>query len=233
MKSSPRVREELKQICQHQPRPWLELADDNTFANHRDSADILLALQQSGARWFTESDWRIAQRPELLKQIAASGCRQILVGVESSVFRYRGMGRKSASLDQITEACVAIQAAGIVVNACFIVGADGETSDSIHRLGDFLEQSPFGEIQLTLQTPFPGSSLYDSFKVDGRLLDSDFKRYTLFDVVFRPDRMTATELQNQFDALVERTFSEASQTRRDAICKSIRATRKTMSQPLN
>ena len=179
----------------------------------------------SAARWFTESDWRIANQPQLLKQIARSGCRQILIGVESSIFRYPGMGAKSATLDRIAAACQAIQEAGIVVNACFIVGADGETADSIDRLGDYLHEAPFGEIQLTLQTPFPGTSLYNELRRKQRLLDGDFSRYTLFDVVYQPDHMTPQELQLRFNALIERVFSHNSQQRRDAICKQIRATR--------
>ncbi|MFO0999345.1 MAG: hypothetical protein U0936_03335 [Planctomycetaceae bacterium] len=44
------------------------------------------------ARWFTEADWRIGERPEIPQGLALSGCQQVLMGIESLVFRYPGMG---------------------------------------------------------------------------------------------------------------------------------------------
>lgn len=224
------IRQELEAIARRQKRPWIELADDNTFAGPRDHGPMLEMLGETGARWFTESDWRIGLRPSLLEKIAGSGCRQILIGFESQVFRYPGMGGKTAQWHQMVEAAEAIQAAGIVVNGCFIVGADGETEASIKRLGDFLETAPFGEIQLTLQTPFPGTSLHQSLRTAGRLLPGDYSRYTLFDITYRPDGMTAEQMQNRFDRLVERAFSSGNQQRRSVIQKAVRRQRRASQQ---
>lgn len=220
------IEQELAAIRDLKDRPWLELADDNTFAADRDFETLLGLLRDAGVKWFTESDWRIGLRPELLSKIAASGCRQILVGFESQVFRYSGMGGKTAEWYQMLEAAEAMQEAGIVVNACLIVGADGESQASIDRLGDFLEEAPFGEIQLTLQTPFPGTSLHSRLMKENRLLDKDYSRYTLFDVVYQPEGMTVDELQNGFDRLIERVFGRANQKRRDQIQKEIRRKRR-------
>lgn len=217
-----RIADELSVIRSRQPRPWIELADDNTFASDRDHGALLDQLRQAGARWFTESDWRIADQPKLLRKIATSGCRQILVGLESPVFRYPGMGGKTAQWQAMMRAAEKIQQAGIVVNACFIVGADGETRESIDRLAEYLEDAPLGEIQVTLQTPFPGTSLHQSLKQDGRLLFDDFSRYTLFDVVFEPDQMGADALRGAFKNLIRRVYSPAAQAKRNAIVKGIR-----------
>ncbi len=225
IKPDCRIEAELAAIAAMQSRPWIELADDNTFAGERDCGPMLEMLREARARWFTESDWRIALQPQLLQQIARSGCQQILIGLESHIFRYAGMGAKTADWQRMIEAVQAIQAAGIVVNACFIVGADGETEQSIERLGDFLEEAPFGEIQLTLQTPFPGTSLHAALKSAGRLLPGDYRRYTLFDVTYQPDAMTPEQLQAAFHALVERVFAVVNQRRRDAIAKHIRQLR--------
>ncbi len=226
VKPDTMITRELELISSRQRRPWIELADDNTFASNRDHGPMLEALASHQARWFTESDWRIALNQKLLQQIAGSGCRQILIGMESSVFRYPGMGAKTAELERMTQACQTIQEAGIAVNACFIVGAEGETQASLERLADYLDEAPFAEIQLTLQTPFPGTSLYESLQQQGRLLFRDFSRYTLFDVVYQPDQMTVGDLQDGFMRLVERTFRPPAQSRRDLIRKSIRRTQK-------
>jgi radical SAM superfamily enzyme YgiQ (UPF0313 family) len=226
VKPIERITEEIARISTRQSRPWIELADDNTFANRRDHELMLAALEEAGARWFTESDWRIANRPTLLRQIAGAGCRQILIGFESSIFRYPGMAAKTADFHRMTEAAMAIQDAGIVVNACFIVGADGETNDSIDCLGEFLETAPFGEIQLTLQTPFPGSGLYDQLRSAGRLLSGDFSRYTLFDVVYQPRPMTVETLADAYRRLIARVYRPELQNRRNEITKRVQAIRR-------
>ncbi len=221
-KDCKRIKQELQAITTIRTRPWLELADDNTFALERDDAELLECLQESGARWFTETDWRIAQRPELLRKLARSGCRQILIGVESTVFRYPGMGKKTAEFEQIIDAVTTIQDHGIAVNACFIVGADGETRASIERLAEFLQAADFSEIQLTLETPFPGTPIYRKLQQSNRLLYNDFSRYTLFDVVYRPSMLSPDELQDAFVGLIKQVFSPGQQRRRDTIRRQLR-----------
>lgn len=216
------VRHELASITAVAPRPLLELADDNTFAGQRDADPLLDALQASGARWFTESDWRIGERPAVLARLAEAGCRQVLMGIESLVFRYPGQGDKLAELERIMAAVEAIQQAGVVVNGCFIVGADGETRQSMDRLARFILDSPLAEVQLTLQTPFPGSALHRRLAREGRLLgDRGWSHYTLFDVTYRPDRMSAAELEAGFHALLRTVYSAAAAERRAALRRHI------------
>lgn len=164
------IRRELAAISVVSPRPVLELADDNSFAGDRDCNPLLDLLQESGARWFTETDWLIGERPRLLARLAACGCKQVLVGIESLVFRYPGQGQKDTKLNRIMEAVHAIQESGVVVNGCFIVGADGETRESLARLARFVLDSPLAEVQITVQTPFPGTGLYRRLERQGRLL---------------------------------------------------------------
>src|SRR5262245_1107038 len=96
------------------PNPVLELADDNTFIG-QDAPALLDTLAGAGARYFTEVDWRLGERPDVLPALAASGCVQVLVGIESLVFRYPGMGPKQAELSRVMDAIAAIQDAGVAV----------------------------------------------------------------------------------------------------------------------
>jgi radical SAM superfamily enzyme YgiQ (UPF0313 family) len=216
------VRRELAAICAIDPRPVIELADDNTFAGHRDADELLDVLEASGARWFTECDWRIGERPELLARLAQAGCVQVLVGVESLVFRYPGMGAKQAELQRVTDSLAAVQAAGVAVNGCFIVGADGEDRASLDRLVRYLVDCDLAEIQLTLQTPFPGTGLYRQLHRQGRLLaDRDWSHYTLFDVTYRPDRLSVEDLAHGFREAVQAVFAAGPAARRERIRRDV------------
>ena len=209
------IQVELAAIRDLDPDPLIELADDNTFAGMRDFPAFLDAFRKAGVRWFTESDWRIGERPELLRDIAAAGCVQVLVGIESMVFRYPGMGRKQAELDHIMQSVEAIQEAGIAVNGCFIIGADGETRDSLDRLTEFLLTAPFAEVQLTIQTPFPGTELRRRLVREKRLLsERGWPYYSLFEVTYRPDRMTVEELEQGFREIATHVYGPAPTRRR-------------------
>ncbi|MCC7084624.1 MAG: cobalamin-dependent protein [Pirellulales bacterium] len=221
-KPAANVAAELAAINQFAPQPLIELADDNTFAGRRDPRQLCELLAASNARWFTECDWRIGERPLLLAQMAAAGCVQVLVGIESLVFRYPGMGAKRTELARIITAIEAIQEAGIVVNACFIVGADGETSASIERLVEFLLQIPAAEVQLTLQTPFPGTALRRRLLREGRLLaHRGWRYYTLLDATFHPDLMTVDELEQKFRWAVEQVYSIEARRSRNVIRREV------------
>ena len=217
-----KVQHELSLLNGNGERPIVELADDNSFAGHRDHHAFCDALAASGARWFTESDWRIGERPDLLRHLAASGCVQILVGIESLVFRYPGMGAKRAELDRIMRAVCNIQAAGVAVNGCFVIGADGETRASIDRLVEFVLASDLTDVQLTLQTPFPGTALRNRLLDQGRILaNRDWNYYTLLDLTFQPDRMTAPELEQAFADAIRRVYSADATNRRNNIRRDI------------
>jgi radical SAM superfamily enzyme YgiQ (UPF0313 family) len=217
-----RVCAELAAIKQLDPRPVIELADDNTFVGPRDPEPLLAALADADARYFTEVDWRVGERPALVRQLAVSGCVQVLIGIESLVFRYPGMGSKTAPLERVMAAIDQIQDAGVAVIGCFIVGADGETAKSLDRLASFLRQSDLADVQVTLHTPFPGTPLRARLAREGRLLsDRDWSHYTLFDVTFQPDQLSVTQLELGYRDLLTAVFDDGQTARRAAIRREI------------
>ncbi len=216
------IERELSEVARLSGRHIVELADDNTFAGNRDLDSFFETLAASGVRYFTEVDWRVGVRPEVVERLAGSGCVQVLVGVESLAHSYRGMGAKRAEPSVIMDALSAIQQTGVAVNGCFVVGSDGETRKSIEELGRFILESDLADVQLTLQTPFPGTALYHRLDASGRLLpDRDWSYYTLFDVTYQPQAMCPDELQRAFVALVRRVFDEEASQRRSSIRRAV------------
>jgi radical SAM superfamily enzyme YgiQ (UPF0313 family) len=216
------IERELAAIGRFDPRPLVELADDNTFAGRRDVGELFAAFRQARIRYFTEADWRIGRRPDVLAGLADSGCVQVLMGLESLVFRYPGMGGKDALADDMLAAACRLQEHGVAVNGCFIVGADGETRHSLDRLARFLADCPLADVQLTLQTPFPGTPLHARLHREGRLLPSrPWSAYTLFDVTYQPDQMTVADLETGFRDLLLTTYSPAATSRRTQIRRNI------------
>lgn len=220
------IERELDSIRALRKHACIELADDNTFVARKDHAELLGTLERSGTRWFTESDWRLGERPEILERLADAGCVQVLVGVETLMPRHEGFGAKAAPLPRVMEALHAIQEAGVAVIGCFVVGGDGEDFETMHALGEFLLSCPLADVQLTVQTPFPGSPLRARLEREGRLLsDRGWESCTLFDVAYKPDRLSADQLESGFRNLVKYTFAAEPTRRREQIRRDIWARR--------
>jgi radical SAM superfamily enzyme YgiQ (UPF0313 family) len=207
--------EEIRALLAVAPAPVLELADDNTFAGHRNCDELFEVLKSAHCRYFTESDWRIGERPDLLRGLAASGCVQVLVGIESLVHAYRGMGQKKADRHRVLAALDTIQDHGVAVIGCFVLGAEGETSRSIEGLTRFILDCQLSDVQVTLQTPFPGTAVRKRLEYQGRLLaDRGWEYYTLFDLTFVPDQMSVAELERGYRELAYNVFSVSENARR-------------------
>jgi len=178
---------------------FFELADDNSFANPRWAKEFLRAIEPLELRWFTESDISIADDDELLELLARSGCRQVLIGLESVYpSSLDGMDKanwKFKRRQQYMDAIQKIQSYGVTVNGCFIIGNDGDDKGIFEALRDFIEKSQLLEAQVTILTPFPGTRLLQRLQAEGRLLyDRIWDKCTLFDLVFQPKQMTPDEL---------------------------------------
>jgi radical SAM superfamily enzyme YgiQ (UPF0313 family) len=198
---------------------FFELADDNSFANRHWARDFLTAIQDLDLRWFTETDISIADDDELLELLAKSGCRQVLIGLEStkpeSLNLIDKANWKFKKRDHYMDAIKKIQSYGVTVNGCFIVGNDGDDKGIFEDLRNFIEKSELLETQVTILTPFPGTPLLKRLKAEGRLLYAKmWDKCTLFDLTFRPKRMTPEELVEGHMQLMREIYNQEQFTRR-------------------
>jgi radical SAM superfamily enzyme YgiQ (UPF0313 family) len=209
-----RVIAEIRKIKSLWKSPFLEFADDNTFVNKAHSRELVRAIAREKVRWFTETDVSVADDFELLDLMQDAGCAQVLIGLESpSRSTLDGVEQranwKARQADRYLEAIRRIQDHGITVNGCFVLGLDGAGPESFEDIWEFVCESGLYEVQITVQTAFPGTPLYQRLKSEGRLLrDEAWELCTLFDVNFRPTRMTVAELEAGLRNLVGRIYSE-------------------------
>jgi radical SAM superfamily enzyme YgiQ (UPF0313 family) len=210
---------EIRAALQVTDQPFFELADDNTFINKSWGKEFLRALIPLQINWFTETDISIADDEVLLELLAESGCRQILVGLESptgaDLARIDPHDWKRKRSDHYLEAIDRIQSRGVTVNGCFILGLDTQTPDIFEQVREFVGRSGLLEVQLTVQTPFPGTPLYGRLRREGRLLRERYwDRCTLFDVNYEPSRMSVAELESGLRWLFTEIYNEREFIRR-------------------
>ena len=214
VKPVEKVIAEIHEIKKTWPRPFIEFADDNSFVQRDHCKRLLRELAKENLRWFTEADVRVAEDDELLGLMRDSGCQQVLIGLETP---------RAASLDGLElnsnwklrrqdsyKAAIAkIQAHGITVNGCFILGLDGDTPDVFDEVYHFVKESGLYEVQITFLTAFPGTPLYARLKREGRILrDRAWELCTLFDINIQPKNLSIGQLQSGFLALAKRLYSQ-------------------------
>ncbi len=233
VKPVEKVIAEIRRIKEIWPKPFIEFADDNTFVNKKHGKELLRALALEKVRWFTETDISVARDDELLSLMRDSGCAQVLIGLESaSQIGLRGIEQKSdwkaKQYDFYLSAIENIQKHGISVNGCFVLGLDGTGLDSFSEVVEFVNNSGLHEVQVTVQTAFPGTPLYDRLKKSGRLIkDNAWELCTLFDVNFQPEQMTVAELESNFRWLVRELYSEqATKQRKKNFYRQLRQVRR-------
>jgi radical SAM superfamily enzyme YgiQ (UPF0313 family) len=213
VKPVAKVIAEIQRIKQFWSRPFIEFADDNSFVNKKHSKNLMRALAREGVRWFTETDVSVADDDELLGLMRDSGCEQVLIGFESPSSAdledvEQAVNWKARQVDRYLAAIDRIQSRGITVNGCFVLGLDRAGPDSFDAIWRFVRESGLFEVQITVQTPFPGTPLHDRLRREGRLLyEGEWERCTLFDVIFQPSHMTVAELEAGLRDLGARLYS--------------------------
>jgi radical SAM superfamily enzyme YgiQ (UPF0313 family) len=201
-------------------KPFIEFADDNTFVNKRYGRELMEAIGPEGLRWFTETDVSVAEDSELLNLMREAGCYEILVGFESpTAAGLDGIelkrNWKHGRFETYRKAVDQIQSHGIAVNACFILGLDGDGLEVFDAVEQFVEETLPFDVQITVLTPYPGTPLYERLLAEGRLLDPlAWERCTMFDVNFVPKNMTPDELRFGMMNIAMRLYSEDAMRRR-------------------
>lgn len=222
-----KVLAEVDRIRSLWPRPFLEFADDNSFVHRKYWLELLPELRKRGIRWFTETDVGVYRDATLLELMREAGCAEVLIGFESpggdaldGVELKRNW--KHARRAEYRDAIAAIQRHGIRVNACFVLGLDGQRPDAFDEVFDFVSETLPYDVQVTVPTPFPGTPFYEQLKREERLLrDRAWEHCTLFDVNFIPRGMTVEELRSGFRGLVTRLYGEAFTQRRREHFRSV------------
>jgi radical SAM superfamily enzyme YgiQ (UPF0313 family) len=225
-----KVLAELDRILAIWPRPFIELADDNSFVDRAYWMELLPEMAQRRIRWFTETDVAVGEDDALLDLLRESGCAEVLIGLESPVadgldgvetranWKLKRLGQYQAALRNIQEH-------GVRVNGCFVLGLDGQGPDIFDRVRDFVRDADLFDVQITVLTPFPGTPLLARLRAEGRLLDDgNWKRCTLFDVNYEPRGMTAQQLREGLRGLgVDIYSTEWTKRRRDRFKTRLRA----------
>lgn len=168
------VAEEISAI----PNDRLYIVDNALQQDEAHERAVFAALKAAGKRWVGHC---VSATPELAKLAADSGCWYVYQAV---ITPGEDFARKVRVFHDH----------GIGVEATVLLGVDSHGPDIFRRMVDYLLELGVEIAEFTVQTPFPGTALFDDIKRSGRLLHRDWSRYNAEEAVFRPAQMTPDEL---------------------------------------
>jgi len=187
----------LEELKQYQGKQVF-FVDDNFTANPRRTKELLREMIRRDIKpswWCTQVRVDAARDDELLQLMYDSNCRMIFVGMESVNPETLKSYNKKQDVEDIVYCIQRFHELGIMVHGMFVFGSDEDDLQTIEETLDFTLKNRIDTVQFLFLTPLPGTQTFSKLEQEGRLLTRDWSLYDGHHVVFRPKRMTPSELQ--------------------------------------
>ena len=216
----PDVIRDIKRIKELGFKQFL-LLDDNLFSNRDYALALCAEIKKLKMKWMTQCSIDISKDEELLKVVAEAGCYVLSFGLESiSRESLVGMQKAWAHPDQYAEQLKIIRKYGIDVSTEMVVGAEGDTLESIRETAKFIENNKITVPRFYILTPIPGTQFYDEMKEQNRIYNTDMYSYNACEAVHVPKNMTPEELTRAYWELYNEVYSYRSIFKRTIFVKN-------------
>jgi len=194
------------------------LLDDNIYSDRAYFSALCGEIKKLGMKWMSQCSISVADDGEMLKILADSGCTALSFGLESiSQESLDSMNKTWATAARYGEQIRRVTGAGIDVSTEMVVGADGDTLESIKETGRFIIRNKITVPRFYILTPIPGTDFFRDMAAQGRIVNHDIYSYNGAEAVHRPARMTAPELTDAYWLLYKNLFSVGASLKRTVL----------------
>ncbi len=188
----------------------LNLVSDKAYA-----VELFTRLIPLNVQWFGLSTVLIAHDEPLMELMARSGCKGLLLGLESiSESGLKATHKQFNSSVDYFSLIQKLHGLGISIQGCFVFGLDEDTPDVFDETVEFVLQSGIDLPRFAIVTPFPGTPLYANLNDQGRILTENWELYDGQHVVFEPKQMSVEELLRGHERAWKKAYSYSGIARR-------------------
>ena len=184
------------------------LLDDNIISDQDYLNNLCKEIKKLDMKWLSQCSIQVGQDKNLLKLLYESGCIALSFGIESiSYDSLKFMDKAWAKPWDYSRLIKNIQDAGIDVSTEMVIGADGDTLQSINDTAKFIEDNKIVVPRFYILTPIPGTKYYYEMKNENRIYIEDIYSYNGSQAVHIPKNMTPDELTEAYWKLYNKVFS--------------------------
>ena len=158
-RSPENVLDEMKLLKEEYGAEGILFVDD-TFTLNREWVKMFCKKNNLGLKLAINS--RIDTVDEsMLQEMKKAGVISILFGIESGNQRILNNLRKGITISQIENTVRKTKKVGFFVKGYFMIGAPGDTKETISQTISFAKTLPLDQVQFSIATPYPGTELYE------------------------------------------------------------------------
>ncbi len=170
--------------------------DDNFFADIEYTKKLLSAMKILNKKWAAQVTAHSCIDKELLSLAKKAGCVYLFLGLESFMAdSLKDANKEFNQVEQYADIVKLVHNCGISVQAGVVFGFDSDTRDVFDHTLNFCETMGIDGATVSILTPFPGTSLYDKYEKESRLLSVDWSHYNgKTKVSFQPKHFTPQQL---------------------------------------
>ena len=181
------------------PGRHLYFLDDHIFGNRRFAEALFDGMKGMGRLWQAAATVDSVLSPGLLEKAAESGLRSLFVGFESVNGGSLVERRKTQNVGRDYAAAVRrLHANGVMVNASFVFGMDGDDETVFDRTVEWAIGQGIETATFHIMTPYPGTGLFRQMESENRLLHRDWDLYDTRHVVYAPRHMSPARLEEGY-----------------------------------
>jgi len=181
------------------PGRHLYFLDDHLFGDVGFAGALFDAMQGMGRVWQAGGTVQSVLEPGLMQKASRAGLRSLFVGFETlSADSLREQHKLHNVHRDYSEAVRRLHDLGVMVNASFVFGMDGDEADVFERTVHWAVEQGIETATFHILTPYPGTPLYQRLAAQNRLLTHDWDMYDTRHAVFTPARMSPEELEDGY-----------------------------------
>ncbi len=180
------------------------IVDDNIASKKGHLEELCEELIPLKVNWASQASVSVCEDDHLLDLMQRSGCKGLLLGLESLNEDNLKQMNKAANLKRkdYSKSIAKLRSRGIRTYGSFVVGYDSDTPKTINETLNFAVAEKLAISNLYLLTPLPSTPLYSRLQEEGRLLKSNWWTdygHQYGDITFMPKNFSPQELKTLCD----------------------------------
>ena len=194
-----RVDDALAEI-ERLPGRHLYFLDDHLLGDRRFAKGLFDGMRGMNRVFQGAATLDSVLRGDLIEDAVRAGLRSVFVGFETLSPTNLVASNKRQNLGRDYKAVTdRLHGLGVMINGSFVFGMDDDDADVFRRTVDWAVDHGITTATFHIQTPYPGTRLFERMEAEGRITTRDWDRYDTRQVVFRPARLSAEALKAGYD----------------------------------
>jgi radical SAM superfamily enzyme YgiQ (UPF0313 family) len=170
--------------------------DVNLIADRAYAVELFTAIASLKIWWLGLATSSVGIDDELISVFRKSGCKGLLIGLESVNQESQKFVSKGINKVNDYEGLMKrLHHAGIIVQGCFAFGADNEDASTFERTVELVERAKIDLPRYSILTPFPKTEYYRQLESEGRIIEQNWAMYDVEHCVYKPALMTPEQLE--------------------------------------